>query len=323
MDTNVIKNSSMAKQRGKTIKVRKPSVFVAIGYEDLYEDFETVNPMELLDDVPTVAVLKYISEKYASVYYAQSNAAKQRQLVSEFCPHLPIQIKRNVWKFITNTEKAGNHFLIYSAMVCQMMYRLSLQHYVPIDVGDDYELCEDEYEPVFKALLYCNSIWTNKQLSKGSHKLGDISLKMDIPIAEIKHYKDFRPQLFKAYQFYTFCEKDGTFSTYLPYFLNDKGVENWGKYISLLFGIYQYSINSSVLPQGNPLERQFLSQFVINVEDGSTKTLWDEGYSGLAYLRNHFLFELPSNEYLLLDANLLIDKFSRVKVRSIQYDPEK
>ncbi len=85
-------------------------------------------------------------------------------------------------------------------------------------------------------------------------------------------------------------------------------MNNWGEYITLLFGIYYHSINSSVLPQGNALEQQFLSQFVINVSDGSTAKLWDDGYKGLSYLRDHFLFELPSKEYLMLDANLLIDK---------------
>ena len=287
---------------------RKPIVFVAIGYEEIYDDFNTANPLDLLEDVPTAAVLKFTAEKYASVFYAQSDVAGQRQHIRDFCPHLPDKVRRKVWNFINRTEKEGNHVFIYGAMGCQMMYRLALQHYIPLEAGDDIELCEEEYEPVFKALLYCNSVWTNQQLTKGDKNLGDISLKMDMPIAESKHYKDFRPQLYKANQFYSFCEGDATFSTYLPYFLKDKGVTNWGEYITLLFGIYYHSINSSVLPQGNALEQKFLSQFFVNVDDGSTAKLWDDGYKGLSYLRDHFLFELPSKEYLLLDANLLIDK---------------
>jgi len=298
----------MAKQNNKRYQERKPTIFVAIGYEEIYDDFNTANPSELLDDVPSAAVLKFIAEKYASVFYAQSDAAGQRQHIRDFCPHLPEKIRRKVWNFINRTEKNGNYVFIYGAMGCQMVYRLALQRYIPIEEDDDVDLCEDEYEPVFKALLYCNSVWTNQQLTKGDKKLGDISLKMDMPIAESKHYKDFRPQLYKASQFYSFCEGDETFSTYLPYFLKEKGVNNWGEYITLLFGIYYHSINSSVLPQGNALEQQFLSQFVINVSDGSTAKLWDDGYKGLSYLRDHFLFELPSKEYLMLDANLLIDK---------------
>lgn len=287
----------------------RPSVFIAIGYQEIYDDFETVNPLDLLEEVPTSAVLKFIAEKYADVFYAQSDIAGQRQHIRDFCPYLPDNIKRRVWNFIRRTEKAGNHAFIYGAMGCQMVYRLALQRYVALDDGDDVELCKDEYELVFKSILYCNSVWTNQQLSEGDKNIGDISLKMDMPIAESKHYKDFRPQLYKASQFYNFCEKDATFKTYLPFFLKDKGVANWGEYITLLFGIYYHSIRSAILPKGNDIEQQFLSQFVINVNDAPVARLWDDGYKGVSYLRNHFLYELPGGEYLLLDANLLIDKF--------------
>lgn len=288
---------------------RWPSVFIAIGYQEIYDDFTTVNPLGLLEDVPTTAVLNFIAKKYADVFYAQSDVAGQRQHIRDFCPYLPDRIKRKVWNFISRTERAGNYAFIYGAMGCQMVYRLALQRYVAIDAGDDIELCEDEYEPIFKAILYCNSVWTNQQLSEGEKKIGDISLKMDMPIAESKHYKDFRPQLYKASQFYNFCEKDVTFKTYLPLFLKDKGVANWGEYITLLFGIYYHSIKSIILPPGNDIEQKFLSQFVVNLKDAPVARLWDDGYKGLSYLRNHFLYELPEGEYLLLDANLLIDKF--------------
>lgn len=298
------------KTNNRNAVLRKPSLFIAIGYEDIYDDFNSVNPLDLIADIPTVVVLKFIAEKFSSVFYAQSDIETQRQYIRDFCPYLPTIVKRKVWSFIRRTEKAGNHAFIYGAMVCQMIYRLALQLNVPLEKDDDIELCADEFEPVFKALLYCNSVWTNQQLDKSdNHTLGDLSLMMDVPVAEYKRFKDFRPQLFKARQFYDFCEKDNTFKAYLPFFLRDKGVNNWGEYLTLLFNIYSRSIKSCVLPRGNENENRFLSQFTININDGSTKNLWDLGYVGLRYLRDHFLYELPSGDYLLLDANLLIDKF--------------
>lgn len=300
----------MASQKTRKFHERKPSIFVAIGYEEVYDDYETVNPLELLEGVPTVAVLKFIAEKYATVFYAQSDVLRQRQNIRDFCPYLSKSSKKRVWNFINRTEKNGNKVFLYGAVGCQMLFRLALQMNVPLDGDDDdMDLYEDEYEPVFRAILYCNSRWTNHQLSAENTNIGDVSLKIDIPIAETKHYKDFRQQLFKARQFYDFCEKDATFKTYLPYFLKDKGVENWGEYLTLLFGIYSHSLKASVLPRGNVMETKFLSQFVINPEEAEEENLWNKGYKGLGYLRDHFLYELPSGEYLLLDANLLIDKF--------------
>ena len=68
-------------------------MFIAIGYQEIYDDFETVNPLDLLEEVPTSAVLKFIAEKYADVFYAQSDIAGQRQHIRDFCPYLPDNIK--------------------------------------------------------------------------------------------------------------------------------------------------------------------------------------------------------------------------------------
>lgn len=121
----------MVKQNNKRYQERKTTIFVAIGYEEIYDDFNTVNPLELLEEVPSAAILKFIAEKYASVFYAQSDAAGQRQHIRDFCPHLPEKIRRKVWNFINRTEKNGNYVFIYGAMGCQMVYRLALQRYIP------------------------------------------------------------------------------------------------------------------------------------------------------------------------------------------------
>lgn len=287
---------------------RQPTMFVAIGYDEVYDDFEKVKPLELLDGIPTVVILKYVAEKYASVFYAQSDRSSQRNLIYGFCPHLPPEKRHRVWRFVRSTIASGNHVFLFGAPGCLMLYRLALQTYTPLEEGDDVELCEDEYEPLFKALLYCNKLWTDQQVNLKLRSVGDISLKIDIPVVEGKQYKDFRPQLYKAHQFFTFCENDATFKTYLPYLMQDKGVKNWGEYIMLLFNVYSHSIQNCILPHGNVFEQKFLSQFVINPNDAAISTLWDAGNKGIDYLRNHFLFTLPSGDYLLLDANLLIDK---------------
>lgn len=37
---------------------RQPVLFVALGYADVYDDFDQVNPLELLQDIPTASILK-------------------------------------------------------------------------------------------------------------------------------------------------------------------------------------------------------------------------------------------------------------------------
>lgn len=301
----------MKKNAEKSVRYniqRQPVMFVAIGYDDVYDDFNNVNPLKLLDGIPTEVVLKFVAEKYSSVFYAQSDVSVQRQYIRDFCPYLRPPNRQRIWRFIKNNETSGNHVLLYSAMGCMMIYRLALQSYCPLEQGDDTEVCEDEYEPIFKALLYCNKIWTDQQLNKDKCSASDMLLKMDIPVVESKHYKDFRPQLYKAYQFFTFSENDATFKNYLSCFEQDKRVKNWADYVVLLFNIYSHSIKKCILPHGNDNEQRFLSQYEINVEDDALRTIWDEGNIGMRYLRDHFLYRMNDGNYLLLDVNLLIDK---------------
>ena len=287
---------------------RQPVLFVALGYADVYDDFDQVNPMNFLQDIPTVTILKFVADRYASIFYAQTDISTQKRYIFDFCRHLPLHARKRIWSFIKKTESAGNHVFLYGSTSSMMIYRMALQSHVQLEEGDDLEILDDEYEPLFKALIYCNKLWTDQQLSKDKQKLADIVLKLDIPIVENKHYKDFRPQLYKANQFFTFCENDHTFNSYLQSFLQDKKVKTWGDYIVILFNIYSYSIKHSVLPHGNVNEQRFLSQFVIDFDDSVMKSLWDIEKNGIKYLRDHFLYALPDGNYLLLDANLLIDK---------------
>ncbi len=98
--------------------LRKPSFFIAICYEEIYDDYSTVNPLDLLGGIPTVAVLKFVAEKYSTVFSAQSDVVRQRQYIRDFCPKLPKDIRQKVWKFIERTEKAGNSVFLYGAVGC-------------------------------------------------------------------------------------------------------------------------------------------------------------------------------------------------------------
>jgi len=287
---------------------RQPDMFIAIGYDDVYDDFDKVNPLEILDEIPTEVTLKFVVERYSKTYYAPNDIATHRQHIREFCKYLPKDKRVKVWNFIKRIEKSGNYVSMYSAMGCTMIYRLALQSFVPLEEDDDTDVCDDEYEKIFKALLYCNKMWTDQQLNKNHFPMSDLFLKMDIPVVESKRYKDFRPQLYKANQFFTFAETDSTFKDYLTYFLQDKKLSNWGEYIVLLFNIYSHSINNYALPPGNTNEHQFLSQYAIDIDDGALKNLWDMGNMGINYLRDHFLYPMSDGNFLLLDPNLLIDK---------------
>ena len=281
-----------------------PEVFVAISYKDIYSDFDTVNPEDFIRDIPTIPLLKFIVKRFNKVLYAFSDTTTQLSLLREFNPKLLKETRNKVFKY---TKRHHNKVLIYTHESVTMFTQIALQNYVSLENEEDDYIAEDEYEKIYKTILYCNQIWTDYQLKSDEVKeksLIDVSILIDLPIIEFKRFKDFRYQLFKALRFFEFCENDNTFKSYLPYFLKEKNANTWIEYVYKLFEYYEQSLNSFIFDHADP----FIDQFTIKLNDTEVNTLWSDHKKGLLYLRNKFFFPISNNQYILLNPNLLVDK---------------
>lgn len=283
-----------------------PQVIVSIGYCDLYYDYDAVDVHTILKDVPTVAVIRFVAENINKVVYAFSDTQTQRQLIRDFCPYVERETKKRIWRF------TGNHpeCMLYDTYGCCLIFGLTLQNYTPLDAGDDdFELCEDEYEKVLKAITYCNQRWTDEQAENiDMSDMVRASIKIDVPIVEFKKFKDFRYQIYKAIPFFQFLESDPYYKQQvLPHFYADKKVNNWQEYFNRIFNLYAQSLQGHKLDvsKGTDEDVTFFSQFKINIEECTN--LWN-GHNAINYFRNHFLFQTSDKEFILLNANLLIDK---------------
>lgn len=189
-----------------------------------------------------------------------------------------------------------------------------MQNFQQYDASDtELNLCQDEYEAVFKALLYCNQRWTDEQMDGLSNPsdLTEISVRVDLPIVEFKYHKDFKAQVYKAIQFFKFAESDNYYKTILPYFYNDNNVKNWEEYIGLIISFYESTFGSHIVTIDSKYADviKFFDQFIINIHDCTN--LWTD-YNAITYFRNHFLLKLKADTYLIINPNLLVDKYTRV-----------
>jgi hypothetical protein len=292
-----------------------PDVHVAITYSTVYDDYLTVDPASIIKDIPTIAMLHFVIQLQNKVLYALSDTITQRQMVHTLAGALTNKEERKkVWCFIREQKFP---FLI-SCDTTLLFFRLALSNYVPLEDGDDIELYADEEAAVYKALLYCNQIWTDKPLENNNIEemmkhypmgLTKLSVRMDLPIVEFKLYKDFRTQLYKAFKFFEFCESDPVYSTYLPYFYRDHNVKHWKEYLLMLFNFFSSSLSSQYISvdKNHKNVLTFFDQFLVNVNDPALSNIWKNG-NGLNYLRDHFLIPIVEGTYLLLNANLLVDK---------------
>lgn len=281
-----------------------PDTLVCIGYKSIYDDYDTVVIKDVIKDIPTQVILDFIVEQQNRVLYAFSDSATQKQQIRDFCKYVSTETKERIWKFTKSQPKC----MIYETYGCALAYGYALENYIPFEEEEDYfELCEDEYEKVFKLILYCNQNWTDKQMPiDGNVNMIDLSLKIDLPISEFKLYKDFRFQLSKAVTLFKFMEADKYYQQILPYFYQDKKLVCWQEYIARIFELYSVSLKGRYISANDNLgDASFYEQYCIDVENCVNLT---QKHNALNYFRNKFLFDCGERGYLLLNANLLVDK---------------
>lgn len=298
-----------------------PDIFVTIGYKDIYDDYDNVDIHSLLADIPTVSLLNFVIERNNRVIYSPGSGDKQCQMLHETCRYLDRDTKKKVRKFMDRQLQSNYQINYIDNTGCILFMGLALQNFTPY-APDDSELliCQDVYEVVFKAIIYCNQRWIDEQaegiraLSNPSRE--DVSMLIDLPIVEFKQHKDFIFQLYKAYCFFDFCEQSPKYLEDLKTFCAQRAVSHWKEYLLKLFGFLVASIRNPYikLPKGTLGDlSSFFDQYIINIEDCGN--LW-EGHNALQYFRDHFLLKVSPDTlkvspdtYLLINANFLVDKF--------------
>lgn len=176
---------------------------IAITYKDLWDDFDTFDPVALLKDVPTVSALDFVVERQNKVLYAFSDEQEQQKLFYEMCCFLDGTPKNRAIYFL------GNHpnISMLSTETCLNFYLMALQAHNE----RDEQLSAIDKVKIYKALLFATSYWTDFQ-AKGIAQLKNdpigMMLRIDLPTIEFKVPKDFRVQIYKACKFFEFCSED-------------------------------------------------------------------------------------------------------------------
>lgn len=283
-----------------------PEVHTALCYNDLWKNYKSIDPLALINDMPTVALLNFMVDIHKKVEYAYSDTATQKQIIRDLISYLPVKDKQKVFHFF----KRHDYPFLISHDTAIYFYSLALSNYCSMDDFEDtdLELTQEEESSSFKAILYCNQLWSDSQVADDLSNMDviDLSILIDIPISEYKFNKDFRPQIFKAIQFFSFCEKDPNFKNYLSAFLKDVGTGVWNEYIFILFLFLADAIEKRQLTMKDELTT-FLSRYIIDTSDPLLKGLWQLPTKN-NYFRNKFIFPIDKDSYLLLSNNFLVDK---------------
>ena len=136
--------------------IENPQVFVCVGYEQIYDDFNEVNPNDFLKNVPTVRALEFIVERQNKVIYSFSNLEEQKNFFYEMRCYIKTEEKCRIDSFLLRHDYP--YFMDNQS--CFLFYMLALQNNNKIN----RELTIEDIQNIYKAYLYCSQIWTNNQL---------------------------------------------------------------------------------------------------------------------------------------------------------------
>ena len=273
---------------------------VAIGYKDIFDDYDQIDPKQLLEGVPTKGALDMVVFYQNKTIFAFADLEMHRQIVEKMRSCLDEQSQSR----IDNFKDKHPEIALFSADGCFLFFKLALECYN----SSDRELNNEDKLRIFRAYLYCNQLWTDKASEKIDPKdIPGLFIRVDLPIVEFKLYKDFKVQMYKAKEFFKYCEQDEMFKTFLDLFCKDHLVSSWKDYLLTWFNFLQYSIKTQWVKFEGESEKYipFFDQYAINPTD--CVQIWSS--NDQFYLRDHFLYSPQRGVYLLLNHNLMVDKF--------------
>lgn len=293
---------------------------VAIGYKDIFNDFDNVRFDELVQDIPTKNSLQIIGYFMAQLHSRERRNDLQIEFLKMWVTRLPIEIHKTIEDFIirTKTKKSEFSFLDNTSML--ILVNKLLENYNDLEILPD--LTPEQELRLFKSYLICSQEWIDKQAPnfekskiKNEEDVIKILLPSQLPYQEVMELKDFRLQFIKAIYFFKFCENHEHFKEYLKFFLSEYKLESWQEYIKNLLNLYVRKFEELKTPSIINITDEF-PEIINFLEDLSIETNNYESKIDFLNLREKPVFEIDKNNFLFLNLNFLVDKI----YQGIQFD---
>lgn len=286
------------------------TALVSISYDDVFDDFETVDIKKAISAIPTDNAIEILCYFQAQIHTNLDNLSIQILLTKMWAMRFPDDIIKKIEAFINKHSTEKNKFVLINNASCldliQYIFESNNQLPVQSDLTPEQELL------LFKAYLYFTKKWIDKQILpkekiKNEYDLLQIILPNQLPFVEIMDVKDFRLQFIKAIYFFRFCENDEIFSTLLKSFLENRNVENWQEYIFHILKSYARDLTPGKTPsilniEGDYQEvKDWIETLCIDISDFKST-------ADFKTIREKPIYKLRDNSYAFLNLNFFIDK---------------
>lgn len=293
---------------------------VAIGYKDIFDDYENVKIDKLIEDIPTKNSLEITGFFMAQLHSFERERGLQIEFLKMWLGRLPVEVHLVISNFIKRTKTSNSHYSFLDNSSILILTEKIINNANDLDLLPD--LTPEQELNLFKAYLLCSQEWIDKQQpsfekpkSNSEIDVIKILLPSQLPYQEVMELKDFRLQIIKAIYFFKFCETHDEFKVYLKIFLKEYDLENWQKYLYNLLTLYIRKFEELKMPStlhvddGFPEIINFLKDLSIDLNNYENKI-------DFLNLREKPVYQIDENNFLFLNLNFLVDKI----YQGIQFD---
>lgn len=290
---------------------------VVISYSDVFDD-DPENIDELLRDIPSFISLQIVVHFLTQIHMNEKNDKGQFEFLKMWLSRQSKELKSKFFRLYTSYKERNANFNFINNISCLHLIQKILDNFNDLE---SHELTPEQELRLLKAYLLSSSEWTEKSHSllddkkeyDTPEKIVDLILPVQLPIDEIKQFKDFRLQFYKAVEFFEFCETDPLFKEMLDEFLRIKKVKSWREYISTIINAYLKLIDKaskkSILEINDANVQEFFDELCLDIKNYSPV----EDYLNI---RDKPILKIKEKQYLFLNINFLIDKL----FQGIQFD---
>lgn len=295
----------------------KLNLQVVVSYSDVFDD-EPPKIDDLLRGIPSILSIQVVVHFLTQIHMAEKEDELQFEFLKMWLGRQDAQLKKKFLKIYSGYNKKGENFNFINTISCLHLIQSILKNY---NTKTATQLTPDQELRLLKAYLISSKDWTEEshklievhQEYDTPEKIIDLVLPVQLPIGELKHFKDFRLQFYKAIEFFEFCEKDTFFNSMLIEFLKTKNIQNWQEYIITITTSYIKLVEKvskkSVLKVGEESTKNFFDHLCLDLENYKSQNDFLE-------IRSKPLLKIGTDEYLFLNINFLIDKL----FQGIQFD---
>lgn len=293
----------------------------SIGYQDVFDDYDTVNLKKLIVDIPTKNALEIIGYFIVQLHTIEEDHSKQIDFLSIWLDRLPNSIHDRVNSFIKRiTSKPYSNFNFINNVSCLLFIEELIENENQLESVEN--LTPSQELNLFKAYLFCSEQWIKNQLpgfdkseNLDEENFVSIFLATQLPFYEILEFKDFRIQFIKAKYFFEFCQSDIQFQKYLKIFLNEYHLSSWENYLANIVKVYIRKFERLKTPSVIHVTGEYPDIFSF-LEQLCIDTNKFKKSKDFLPFREKPIYKISETDFLFLNLNFLVDKI----YQAIQFD---